>query len=133
MPTNAIGPFTFITLSQPPPLVKEQLLRHARPGVDGVTLHRTGVRGMSFTCDSRAGALTIGQAYDLYDGYVKLIGAAAVAVTWSTLTLAVKAHLYYVLDVELVRCDAIVRGQGPSGPYYAEVDCRWTLQPIRPV
>jgi hypothetical protein len=128
--TDQIDQFEFIRLEQPPQLVQAKLAAHVRPGVSGITLHDLGTWAAPFTCDSLAQAANLGAAYDLYDGYRLLVGQPAVTILWAQLPIVLKNHRFFVLDVQPLRIARIVFGTGPQGSYFAECECRWTLQPI---
>jgi hypothetical protein len=131
--SHKIHIFDFINLSQPPELVMEQLATHTRPGANGVTIHRLGIWAQPFQITSRAGAASLAEAYNFYNAYLALVGAAPVGITWARLPFDLTFHRFYVTSVKLQRCDTILFGFGPDGAYFAEVDCVWTLQPIRHV
>ena len=127
---NRIGPFSFITLSVPANLAGVEIALYTRAGTDGTMLADLGTRGEPFTIDSLAGAATYPQAWQLATSYKALEGANAIQVIWSDFLLTAARHAFYVLDVQPLDVRRIIRGSGPAGPYFAEVEARWQLLPV---
>lgn len=131
MSINRIGPFSFVSLTQPPRLVAQQLAVRSRPGVDGVMLQRLGIRCDPFQVESMADAPTHYDAMSLYDQYRFLVGAAAVNVVWANIPMAAAYHQYFVLAVDPIEIRAILHGHGGlNGISYGRCKCLWTLQPV---
>jgi len=101
---NSIGQHEFRTLArQPPPEgPKQQTEVVARPGVPGVAVWRTGVRGTRQTLRSTAGAATFEDARKLYPEYCKLIAKEPVSLEWAGVDMADEKFEVIVLDVRLV-------------------------------
>lgn len=127
---NRIHNFSFITLSAPVSLAGVEIALYTRAGTDGTMLADLGTRGEPFTIDSLAGTLTYPQAWKLATDYKALEGADAVQVIWSDFLLTAARHAFWVLDVQPLDVRRIVRGHGPAGAYFAEVEARWQLLPV---
>jgi hypothetical protein len=127
---NTIGPFSFITLSAPVSLAGVELALYTRAGTDGTLIADLGRRGESFSVDSLAGVANYPRAWQLALEYKALEGADPVQVIWSDFLLTAARHAFFVLDVQPLDVRRIIRGHGPAGAYYAELEARWQLLPV---
>jgi hypothetical protein len=128
---NRIGPFDFIELGAPPPLVGAQIAGHHRAGVDGVMLQKLGAWADPFEIESLSGAIDYARAWALYAEYQLLRGAPPVELVWSDFPLSVARHAFYVLDVRAQSIQNLLVGVSPGGLYFAEIRAVWRLQPVR--
>ena len=126
--TNSIGDFQFLALHGDPEPLKEQTTLLSRPGVDGVAVWKTGVRGVRFTLRSVVDAESFAAARQLFADYRDSIGQDPVDLVWSDLSLAGEGFQVIVLDVRPAGIRAILGGVGGlNPPSTGWVEADWDL------
>ena len=127
---DAIGPFTFLRLSNMPERMQGIWARSARAGVNGVSLKFLGIGCEPFTLQSTDFALNFATAEGLYRSYQYLTLAQPVQLMYGG--VLEPNQLFQVLDVRPVSIRAIVRGSRANDQtlYQGICECQWTLQPI---
>ena len=124
---NQIGPNYFLSLDGGVETIKpeNELLR--RPGVPGVGLLLTGIRGRDFTDRSRVDAATVQAAEDMYVDYTNLIGTLQPVAQYGK-EFTDYGYGFLVRDVrklELRALSLFVGGLNP--PSFGWLVCEWTL------
>lgn len=128
---DRIGDFTFLKLSGHPLQPKAEWDLEVRPGVDGIGLWRTGIRGEPFQIWSLVFTYNLETAQALYNAYVAHTNVSSgLVVRRAGLDNACR---YKVLDVKPVegsprRIVGYVGGDNQT--YFAELICVWTLLPL---
>ncbi len=126
---NQIGDHQFLFLHGNPDPPKEQPELLARPGVDGVGVWRTGIRGRPFTMRSFVDCASMDEAEREFSRYADSVSEDAVALIQDNHDYTVDGWLVVVLDVREIDRHAVVRSTGgffspgPSAVLVAE----WTL------
>lgn len=129
---NQIGEFQFISLSRAISGPVQQLVREVRPGVQGVTLWKTGERADPFMLISTEDTADADAAEDLLHQYEALVGEKAVQVIWQGKNIA--PIWVVVLAVEPLEegIHATLLGIGGTlGSSHGMCRCVWTLQSIK--
>ena len=126
--TNSIGEFQFLALHGDPEPLKEQTVVLARPGVTGVAVWKTGVRGVRFTLRSVVDAESFEAARQLFADYKGSIGQDPVSLIWSDLALDGEGFQVIVLDVRPASIRGILGGVGGlNPPSLGWCECDWDL------
>jgi len=129
---DAIGPYTFLRLSNMPERMQGIWARSARAGVNGVSLKFIGISCEPFTIQSMDFALNFAAAEGLYRAYQYATLASPMQVMYGG--VLEPNQLFQVLNVVPVPggIRAIVGGYKPqdSTLYQGICECQWTLQPI---
>jgi hypothetical protein len=129
LPVNSIGVFTFLSLEGSVEALKQELELVRRPGVEGVGLWKTGVRGRPFRLRSKANPASKAAARSLFRLYCNLIGADPVRLVWSDIRLeATERFRVAVLDVRQVDCRTLASS---SSGLLGWLEADWDLIPIR--
>ena len=126
---DAIGPHQFIGLHghcDPP---KQQIAPPmVRPGIDGVGLRRTGIRGRPSRLRSVVDAGNLADARAKYKAYRELIGATPVQLVQHDCDYQVEGWQVAVLDVRRVRMQkAMTPCGGLNPPSLAKLICEWDV------
>jgi len=123
-----IGNFEFLDLQGNPDSLKEQIEVTIRPGVDGIAVWKTGVRGKPFTLRSVVDALDVFHARQLFKAYADLVGADPVQLIWADMAAADDNVLIVVLDVRPISIRQIAGGVGGlNPPSCGWCECDWDL------
>lgn len=123
-----IGPFQFVVLKGNPLLPTEQVELIQRPGVPGVGMLRTGVRGTPFTLLSKVDAPSVDDAHYLIRQYESIVGGDPVQLVKDSIWYG---PLCFVLAVRSVDVRAIVGGVGGlNEESYAWAEAEWDLVAI---
>ena len=120
---NSIGPFEFRTLTGNPVAPSQKAVVESRPGVPGVAVWLTGVRGEEFTLRSTAGFAALWQCRKEYTYYQQLIGAAPQTMAYYSLGMNIEGRVL-ILDVKQVELRWIGRDTGGAN---ALLVCEWRL------
>lgn len=129
--TNQIGDFIFIALlgQREPP--RQQLEIEARPSVDGLTIIRTGSRGVPFRLRSQVDQGTYNGAWTTFRSYLALINADPVAMVQGGINSTAEGFKVQVLDVRPVKIGPIKSSSGGlNAPSAAWLECDWDLVAI---
>jgi hypothetical protein len=125
---NQIGPQYFLSLDGGVETLKQDNELMVRPGVPGVGLKLTGLRGKPFKLRSRVDAATVVSAHDLKEQYNTLVGGgpydlAQYGAIYSSIGVG-----FLVLDVRVVKISALayLRG-GLNPPSLGWLQCDWEL------
>ena len=128
LPVNQIGNFAFLSLEGSVETLKQELELVRRPGVEGVGLWQTGIRGRPFRVRSLANPATKSAARALFRLYCNLIGADPVDFVWSDLDLSARERFQVaVLDVRIADCRQLASS---STGLLGWLEADWEVIPI---
>lgn len=139
MSVNSLGNFRFVAFHNPgdpgaPPILPAQAGESIqRPGVDGTTILRLGVKAEPFQMRSGVDVPSVGDAASLLAQYIASQNVEPLSIVWGSIDYFVAfGALYVPLRVEPIR---IRRISAPVGGLYgalggAWLEALWTLQPI---
>lgn len=126
--TNSIGNFAFIALHGDPAPPREQLEVSARPAVEGVTVTRTGKRGVPFRMRSQVDQASYETARATYRQYVDLIRDDPQVLIQGGVVSTSEFYKVQVLDVRAVRIGPIKSASGGlNSPSLGWLECDWDL------
>ena len=126
--TNSIGSFSFIALLGDLVPPREQLEVSARPAVEGVTVTRTGKRGMPFRLRSQVDQASYAAARATYRQYVDLIRDDPQVLIQGGVVSTSEFYKVQVLDVRAVRIGPIKSASGGLfAPSLGWLECDWDL------
>ena len=125
---NAIGNFSFQSLSRPPEAPRQTVELESRSGVDDVAVWRTGIRRDPFAVVSVVDVATQAAGDILYRTYEGLVGGDPVTLVWAGVTIA--AARYVVLEVRLLENHKLLLGAGGLNGGSVLLRAEWTLQPV---
>lgn len=128
--TNSIGGYQFLSLLGRVAVPAEQIDRPiVRPGVAGVGLRKTGVRGVPFTLRSAVDQPDLATAHVTLAGYRALIGANPVLLIQDNFNFSTGDNfLVAVLNVHDARITAPGNSSGGlNAPSLAKLVCHWDL------
>jgi len=129
---NSISGYQFLTLLGRVAVPTEQIDRPiVRPGVDGVGLRKTGVRGVPFTLRSAVDQTDLATAHVTLAGYRALIGADPVLLVQDSHDFSALTGGNFkvaVLDVRDARISPVAGSSGGlNPPSLAKLVCHWGL------
>ena len=130
MADNSIGNFLFVSLHGEVVAPRQQIGRpQVRPGVDGVGLAKTGVRGQPFRLRSMVDQPDRDTAHDVFTQYQDSIGSDPVALVQSDYDYDGQEDFKVaVLGVRRVQLqDVLTAVGGLNQPSQAKLVCEWTL------
>tara|TARA_R100000808_G_scaffold19496_1_gene42297 strand:+ start:13833 stop:14225 length:393 start_codon:yes stop_codon:yes gene_type:complete len=123
-----IGPYQFISLSQPPEAPRQTVEVESRAGVDDVAVWRTGIKGMPFTVQSVVDFANNVTSENIYRNYEGLVGGNPVQIQWSS--VFINAAKYIVLGVRVIEIKRLTIGRGGLNNGFSLLRAEWTLQPV---
>lgn len=128
-----IDAFKMITLHGHPPRVQQELEVVVRPGVNGVGLWKTGVRGRPFSIVSIVDVVNLQVGREFYNAYLATIALPnPIKITWGGLDLSA-AHKteFHTLGVEILELRVCrTAAGGVSSSSGALLTCRWEMIPV---
>lgn len=128
---NRIGDFNFLQFVGGPEFPSGDIEIVARPGVDGVALWFTGVRGKPFSIVSLVDAPDLIGAYDLYEQYNRIVGAGVQNMVWRNVGLVGYGIVFAVLMVRPLQIRQVAKFVGGfNNNPTAICRCEWTLLPV---
>lgn len=128
MSVFSIGPFAFISLDGVPPPVCQQPEVVAHPGVDSLSVWRTGKRGRPFTVRSRVDCASKAAAFALRKQYTEQIATGPHLMTWSDQLLVSEQAQVIVLDVRPGQVQELLGSSGGlNPPSLGWLECEWDL------
>lgn len=126
--TNSIGNFSFIALLGDPMPPREQLEVAARAAVEGVTVTRTGKRGVPFRLRSMVDQESYTAARATYLQYVDLIRDNPQSLIQGGIDSTSQQYKVQVLDVRAVRIGPLKSPVGGlNSPSLGWLECDWDL------
>jgi len=128
MADYSIGPFEFLTMTGPPPGLRQEAQVETRPGVDGAALWQLGLRGRPFVCETFRDFETLSDARVAWKEYEAAVFATEPAdLVWDG---DAEFFPYVIMDVQPITCRAIMGGIGGlTDSPGAILAARWTLLP----
>jgi hypothetical protein len=125
---NSIGPYVFLDLKGNIDPLKQEVELLKRPGVAGVGLKLTGVRGRPFTLHSVCDALDRDDAQETYINYTNLIADGPQNLVQYDFDFSTYGVGFLVLDVKQIRrAQMLFVTGGLFPPSRGWVEADWTL------
>jgi hypothetical protein len=125
---NSIGSYQFIAMHNPPEPPKEDVEVIARQGVDGIAAWLTGERGHQASTRTGVDASSRSHAWELYQGYLDLIGTV-VGCVYASEGMVGQGFQVLVRDVKhppkIRAMGASSGGLNPPSTHWLEVE--WEL------
>ncbi len=127
--TNSIGSFHFLNLMGPPKFTGHQVEPIVRPGVDGTTFRRTGIRGEPLRWVTLVDTPTFEDTMTVLAAYQWLTGQAPQPVVWADVPII--GQRYQVLAVNPLEAKAtLLTTQGLNPPSLGLLRAEWFVWPI---
>lgn len=126
-PKFKLGDQLFISLTRPPLGVMTQLDVHARTGVDGIEVWKTGDRGTPFQVLSVVDCADIATATALLRTYEQMVGKDPVVLCWADQAFDGKVQVLSVEALENHPKRVLGGGGGLVANSTALLRCVWTL------
>jgi hypothetical protein len=128
-----IGTFEFISLSRALSRPVQQIEREVRPGFDGVSFWRSGVRSEPMPLTSVADCPTVSGGLGLLTAYETLVGGDPVPVTWADLELPeLLVFVHAVLPLDHGLHATLLGIGGLNGVSRGLLRCVWIVETIDP-
>lgn len=129
---NKIGNERFLSLQGQPGLLKTNIERLQRPGVNGTGFWDVGKHGQPFGLRSQCDYASFAEAIEAARRYATLIDEKPVTVLYGGVDLGGGEVVYQVLSVQIAGVTALGSASdgGLNPPSLGWLEAEWTLEPV---